>query len=94
MFMSEVHYSLILRDFRSRTVEIVGISADVLKLDVVVCEMLTSGMNVMGDTLAYPDYVRETILERYRPGFQEEPGLLARLQKEYYERTERHLKLD
>lgn len=89
--MSALHYSLVLKDFRSKTVEIVGISMDDLKLDVVVCEMLDAGMNVQGETLAYPDYVRESILERFQPGFREEPGLLARLQQEYYDRTHKHV---
>jgi peroxiredoxin len=89
--MSSHHYSLILKDFRSKTVEIVGISTDELKLDALVCEMLDAGMNVMSDRLNYPDFLREDILDRYQPVFQEEPGLLARLQEEYHQRTEREL---
>lgn len=88
--MSELH-TLVLKDFRSHTLEIVGISADELKLDVLVCDMLDAGMNVLGDTLAYPDHLRDDILKRYRPDFTEEPGLLARLQKEYHRLTHKHL---
>lgn len=91
--MSPPHYLLVLRDFRSHTLEVVGISSDDLKLDVLVCDMLDVGMNVLGDTLPYPDHDREDAIHQFEPEFREEPGLLARLQQEYHSRTHRHLDL-
>lgn len=91
--MSDAHYSLIIKDFRSQTLEIVGITTDHLKIEAVVCEMIDAGMNVFSDALAYPDYLREDILAAYRDRFHEEPGLFARLEAEYHERTQQHLHL-
>jgi hypothetical protein len=79
----------IIKDDRSKTYEILGLSSDDTALTAMTRAMQQVGMNVRCETPHYPGTTKDSIPAGYtKIGFREEQGLLTRLKKEYTELTQ------
>ena len=80
----------IIKDDRSNTYEVLGLSADDRELTNLTCAMQKAGMHVRFEALAYPATTKESIAAGYgRIGFREEKGLMIRLRTEYGDRIQK-----
>ena len=80
----------IIKDDRSKTYEVLGLSSDDTALTKMTCEMQQAGMDVRCETPHYPVTTKDSIPSGYAQiGFIEEKGLLVRLKKEYAEWTQK-----
>ncbi len=80
----------IIKDDRSKTYEVLGLSSDDTALTNMTYAMQQAGMHVRCETPDYPGTTKDSIPSGYAQiGFREEKGLLVRLKKEYAERTQK-----